>query len=244
MTPQAASEAPAANKGALQRIVGVFTSPTETFADIGARPTFVIPIILLIVLQLAFMVLVSQRVGWERITRAQIEKSSQYQNMTPEQVEQGVRMGAKFASVVGYAGVVVGVPVVMLAVAGVLLGTVTMMGGRLVFRQSLGVTAHASMIGIVTVVLSMVVMFLKPPEDFDIQNPLAFNLGAFLSPDSSKALLAFAGSIDILSFWSIAIYAIGYSVVAKVKFSKALTAVLIPWAVYVIGKVGWAALRG
>jgi hypothetical protein len=243
MTPQI--EAEARPKSALERVIGVFTSPKQTFADIGARPTWVVPIVILIVVQLVFMGLVSQHIGWEKVVTQQMEKDSRTQNMSQEQKDQAIQMGSKFAAGMAYAGVIIGVPVVMALMAGVLMLTMSMVGGKFSFKQSFAIVSHASLIGGIVGILSIIVMFLKAPEDFDIQNPLAFNLGAFMPEGTSKALVSLAGSIDLFSIWSIWLLATGYAAASgKLKFSKALIAVIIPWAVYVLCKTGWVAIRG
>jgi len=243
MTPQI--EAESHPKSALSRVIGVFTSPKETFADIGARPTWIVPMVIVIVVQLIFMALVSQHIGWEKIVTQQMEKDSRTQSMSQEQKDQAIQMGTKFAAGMAYGGVIIGVPIVMALMAGVLMLTMSMVGGKFSFKQSFAIVAHASMIGVIAAILGIVVMFLKSPEDFDIQNPLAFNLGAFMPEGTSKALVTLAGSIDLFSFWSIWLLATGYSAASgRLKFGKALIAVVIPWAVYVLCKTGWVAIRG
>jgi Yip1 domain len=244
VTPQTAAEPQ--QKNALARVIGVFTSPKETFADIGARPTWLVPLIIVLVFQFAFMVLVGQHIGWRTIVAQGMEKSSQIQSMPAEQKEQAIDQAAKFGAIFGYVGVAIGVPVVMALMAGVLLGSTNMFGGRFNFKQSFAIVTHASLIGVITSILSAIVMFAKPAEDFDMQNPLAFNLGAFLPVEgTAKWLMALAGSFDLFTFWSIGLLATGYAAASgKLKFSKALTAVVLPWAVYVVVKVGWAAFRG
>jgi hypothetical protein len=243
MTPEI--EAGTRPKSALERVIGVFTSPKATFVDIGARPSWVVPLVIIIVVQLVFMFLVGQHIGWERIVTQQMEKDSSTQSLSQEQKDQRIQMGAKFAAGVTYAGVLIGIPVVMALMAGVLMLTMSMVGGKFNFKQSFAIVTHASLIGVIVAILGMVVMFLKAPEDFDIQNPLAFNLGAFMPEGTSKALVSLASSIDLFSFWSIWLLAVGYSAASgKLKFSKALIAVIIPWAVYVLVKTGWVAIRG
>jgi hypothetical protein len=243
MTPEI--EAQSQPKSAMARVIGVFTSPKETFADIGARPTWVVPLVIVIVVQLIFMALVGQHIGWDKIVTQQLEKSGRAQNMSQEQKDQAIQMGTKIAAGMSYGGVAIGVPIVMALMAGVLMLTMSMMGGRFNFKQSFGIVTHASLIGVVAAILGIIVMFLKSPDDFDMQNPLAFNLGAFLPDGTSKALVAFASSIDLFSFWSIWLLATGYSAASgKLKFGKALIAVVIPWAVYVLCKTGWVAIRG
>jgi hypothetical protein len=73
---------------------------------------------------------------------------------------------------------------------------------------------------------------------------LAFNLGAFLSPEStSKAVMSLAKSIDLFSMLSMALLAIGYAAVSrKLTFGKALGAVVVPWILFVLCKMGWSAM--
>jgi hypothetical protein len=49
------------------------------------------------------------------------------------------------------------------------------------------------------------VLFLVPPDNYDIQNPVAFNIGAYLDPQSTpKAIYSLASSMDLFTFWRIA----------------------------------------
>jgi hypothetical protein len=82
--------------------------------------------------------------------------------------------------------------------------------------------------------LSMVVLYLKDPEEFNLQNPLMFNVGAYLSPDTPAALRALGSSIDLFSLWIMVLLAIGISAAArKISFGKALAGIIFPWALFV-----------
>jgi len=101
--------------------------------------------------------------------------------------------------------------------------------------------------GLVFIVLAIAVMFLKNPDDFDIQNPLAFNLGALLDPNSgSKFVYSLATQIDLFAFWKIILVAVGLKATGgrNLSFTGALVAVLIPWAIFVLGAAGLSGLRG
>lgn len=229
------------------RILGIFTSPKTAFADIVERPRWYIPVIILTVLAVAYITAYSRHVGFERLIQQSMQQNSRVQNMPPEQRERAVEMGTKFGAISAYAGSVVGVTISTVVVAAVLMLTANgLMGAQLRFVQMLGITAYAFLTGIVTTTLSLIVMFLKPPEDFDIRNPLAFNPGAFLNPESTpKWLVALATSFDLLSFWTMALLALGITVAArKLSFGKALAAVLLPWIVFVLLKTGWIGLFG
>jgi hypothetical protein len=94
--------------------------------------------------------------------------------------------------------------------------------------------------------LMLVVMYLKPADEFDLQNPLAFNVGAFLPEGAPKWLQSLGTSIDLFSFWIMALLALAFSVAGtkRIGFGKAFGAVIGTWLAYVVCKVGWAAIFG
>ncbi len=66
---------------------------------------------------------------------------------------------------------------------------------------------------------------------------------AFLAGDeASLALLAFLSSLDVFSFWSLALLTIGFSVAGRVSKGQAATCVVGIWVLYVASKVGLAAI--
>jgi hypothetical protein len=155
-------------------------------------------------------------------------------------------MQIKFAPIGAYVVGPIVIVVIALAIAGVLLLVCKMMGASLGFKQMFAIASYAMLPGLISSILTIIVIFIKNPEDFNLQNPLAFNLGAFLEPppNSSKALYSLATSIDLFSFWTILLLAVGISVAArKFPFSKALVAVVMSWVLLVLVKAGWAGLN-
>ena len=230
--------------GAFARITGVFFEPGKTFQDIGRRPTFLVPLLLIIVGTIAFTVAMGQHIGWQQIVRQSMENSSRAAQMTPEQKEQAIATGAKVASIMGYSSAII-VPLMYVIMAAVLLGMTAMMSAGLRFKQVYAVVVYSGLPGILFAILGCVVMFLKKPEDFNVNNPLMFNIGAYLDPQTtSKFIYSLATSIDLFSFWMIALVAIGLKAVAGKKLSSggAWAAVVAPWAVYVLAKSALAGM--
>ena len=247
MTPEASSNNAAPPLGEVGRIADVFIDPKKAFADIAARPGWIVPIVLVVVAYLAFMYCFTTHVGWEHSMRQAMESNSRVQQMDPQQREAALQMQLKFAPIGAYVAGPIVIVVMALVMAGVLLMVCKMMGASIGFKQMFGISAYAMLPGLISSLLAIVVIFIKNPEDFNLQNPLAFNLGAFLEPppNSAKALYSLATSIDLFSFWTILLLAVGISVAArKFPFSKALVAVLVPWVVVVLVKAGWASLFG
>jgi hypothetical protein len=235
-----------ASLGVFSRLTGVIFEPKKTFEDIARRPTFLVPLALVIVFSIGFLTVFSHRVGWDKVVRDRIEASSQSQQLSAEQKEQQIAVGVKFASIFGYAGVVVGTPVMALIVAGVLMGIAAgMMSAPIKFKQVFAVVCWSYVPTLISTVLAIIVMFLKNPEDFNLNNPLVFNPGAFLEPNTpSKFVYSLATSLDLFVLWIILLMATGLKAAGGKKFSfgSALFAVVLPWGVYVLGKSALTAL--
>jgi hypothetical protein len=247
MSATASASAEPKPMGELARLAGVVWSPGEAFRDIAARPRWWPPLVLIVVMSLVFTYLVSQRVGWERVVRQQIETSQRTQNLTADQKEQAISQGSKFAAVIGYVASLVGIPLMAAIVAGVfLLVFKSMMGAELSFRQSFAIVSYAWLPLLFATLMALVVMLLKNPEEFDIQYPTLTNIGAFLDPQTtSKWLLSLATSIDVFTLWILALLATGFSAAAKkISWASALSGVVGAWLVLVLFKMGWAAMFG
>lgn len=227
------------------RLFGVFHSPGETFADIAKTPTFWIPMLVVMVFTMATSQVVVRRIGLENLVRQQIMKSPRAADMSKAQMDAGVEMGVKIGSVTTWLNPFF-VAIGMALIAGVLLMMVNFVfGGTATYKQLMAVTAHAWVpTAVVGGIMGMAVVFMKDPSDIDVENLLVTNLGVIISAETSKFLHRMATSIDLLSFWQIYLLGTGISASSTtVTFGKALTAVLIPWALYVLVVSGFAAMR-
>jgi len=227
------------------RLVGVLFDPKVTFPDIVARPgNWWAPLLLLVALSLSFTYAISQRVGWESVVRQQIEASPRTQQLSPEQREQIIEQQARFVPIIGYVSSVVAWPLIVLVLSGVFLFVLNvLLGAQLSFKPVFGVTAYGVLPNFVGGIVALVVLFLKRPADFNIQNPVASNIGALLGPDTPAWLASLAGSIDIFTIWSLLLLATGYSAAArKLGWAKTFTWVMVVWVLYVVVKTGvvWA----
>jgi hypothetical protein len=234
---------PQPSKGAFERIIGVFFEPTATFADIARSPSFIVPLLLMMVCSCATAVTMMQRIDAEQMVRQQIMKSSRAAEIPKEQLEKQVEMGSKFAKYSFFAVPVI-LPIMLLIFTGVFfIMSNFVFGGSATFKQLFAVVTHAQLPGILLGILTIVVLFLKDPADIDIQNMVATNLGPLISEETSKIGHRLAISMDLFSFWQIFLLGKGISAAGRLTFGKALMAVLIPWALYVLVAAGLASLR-
>ena len=123
-----------------------------------------------------------------------------------------------------------------------------MMSAGLKFKQVFAIISWASLVQVIKWLLAIVVVFLKNPNDFDLTNPLAFNLGAFMDPTtSSKFLRTMAIALDVFAIWGIILVAIGLKAAAgkRLSFGGALFAAAAPTLLFVLlGRVGWPPCSG
>ena len=183
---------------------------------------------------------------------AQQQMEMRMAKMSPEQraqAMQGAEMSKKLTPIIAYTAAVLGPAIGYLIAALVLLGIVAgILSAPVKFKQVFAIMCYSGMIGVVTVVLMVVVIFLKAnPADFDIQHPLMFNAGALMDPNGpNKFLFAVASSLDVFSLWRIFLIAVGLKAAAgkKLSFGGALFAVLLPWAVLVLIGATFAGMFG
>lgn len=247
MTPEPISDHAEPPLGEVGRITGVLFDPKKAFASIAAKPSWIVPVVLSIVLGLAFVYFFTSRVGWDRYFHQIAETNSRMQQMDAQARDNAIQMQVKMGPMFGYIFGVIGPPIMALIVGGVVLLMCKLGGAALTFKQTFAMGAWASMPRVIAGVLAIIVMFVKNPDDFNLQNPLAFNLGAFMEPppNSGKFIYSVATSIDLFTIWSILLLAVGISVAArKVSFSKAVMLVGIPWIVWVLVAGGFAGMFG
>jgi hypothetical protein len=236
------AQPPVSQMSEAARLAGVFFSPGKAFADIARRPRWWIPLILISILSTIYLTAFTQRVGWESVIRSGIDNNPFTQNLTPQQREQQIQVAAGLYKYVGYLSVV-GTLFSVFIVAVILMFLFdTMMSAGIGLKRMMAIVAYGILPLTIQTVLSMVVLFLKDPEEFNLRNPLVFNAGAFMSPDSSAVLRALGSSIDLFSLWILVLLAMGVSAAGrKVSFGKAFTGVFSLWALLVCMKLAAAA---
>jgi Yip1 domain len=246
-TPAPAQQAPVP-VSSFGRLFGVFFEPKATFESIVERPTWVLPLLALILISVVIVALIGSRVGWRQVIDRQIASSPRAQQrieqIPADQREAILEKQAKFASVVAYVGVVVGTAVAELIVAALLLVAFNVIcGSKIHFSASLGIVAHSWMPYVITGLLGVLILFIKDPSTIDTQNLVASNPGALLPDGSAKWLVSLLTSLDLFTFWVLILQAIGFRATnpKKISFAQAFGIILALWLFFVLVKMGFAA---
>jgi hypothetical protein len=114
-------------------------------------------------------------------------------------------------------------------------------------KQVFAIICYASLPGVIMTLLATAVMFMKPPDDFNLQNPLFFNPGAAMDPaTTSKFVYSLASSIDLFRLWTLVLIAIGLKAAGgrQVSMGGAMTAVFLPWVIWILGSASLAGVFG
>lgn len=225
------------------RLIGVFFTPKETFASIAQRPSWVLPVVVMTVLGMGVGFALNQRVNWRDVASKRIEESSRASQLSPEQKEQQLAMSEKISPAIAYC-IGAFVPILLaVIVGGVMLGAFNLLGGANAnFKVSMGIVAHAYFVSIISSLLFVLILYLRPPGTVDLENPVAANVAAFLPDGTAKWLVTLGTAIDLFSFWIMTLIAIGFAAFnpKKLKFGSAFGIVLSVWAVYEVIRVGFA----
>jgi hypothetical protein len=239
---------PAANDNSFSRLIGAIISPKATFESIARRPTWLLPILLIVAGSLLLVGIFSQRVGWRSMIIRQDEQNSrvqkQMENMTTEQRDNMIDTQTKFAAPFAYGFTVVGPFIALVVVAAVLMLAFTIiLGTKVGFKQSLGIVSYSWTPGLIGILLGILILFLKDPSTIDLEHLVATNAGAFLSDSAPKWLNTLLTSCDLFTFWNMILMAFGFSAIdpKKVSWGKAFATVFGLWVVFVLVKTGFSA---
>ncbi len=226
----------------VKSIWGVLLAPEKTFRALAVRPSWLAPLVVLIVTALALSIVVTPKLDMKQVMREAIEESGK--DVDEAQLDRQVEMADKFKWV-GTASQLVLQPAVYLLTAGIFLVLFRLMGSEIDFRRSLSVTVHGMMPFVIATLLTIPVVMSRAElslQDVQSARYLHSNLASFAPESTGKAMVALLGSIDLFSIWTVILLGIGYRVVGRVSKAAAFGVVIALWAVLIAGKVSLAAL--
>lgn len=231
-------------------LFAVLYAPVKTFMGLAARPRILLPLLFLIVLSgISGAVLISKIDPDEQ--RSQMREQFEKQGMAGAQLEESVQRAsgfmAKFGLVFALFGSVI-VAVFAVLFGALLLGGLKLSGAsELSFRQALSITVHAWMpVGVVSLLSIPVALGRQTISMAEAQsgNILMSNLGFLANEQTSNVMRALLSSVDVFSFWTLALTTIGGAVMGRVSRGAALTVALVLWILGVLLRVGGAMFQG
>jgi hypothetical protein len=248
-----ASEEAAAPRNFFSRLIGVYFSPGETFPEMARAPRALAPIIGLTLLFLASGFLIASRVPMDKMTEDRIQQQIASGQLTEERAEQqreSMRKIAPFMKFIIPIASTFWAIVLVFAIAGLAKLVSMMMGIENKYMPLVSVTTYTMLaVYIVTTVIFVILLFIKPADEFDWNNPIGSNLAALLGalgvegmPKLVKGVLSY---VDVFYIWKVVLIAIGCAAVShKLKSSSAMVYAGFVAAVIALLGGAWTAMFG
>jgi hypothetical protein len=227
------------------RIIGVFTSPKQTFTSIAEKPSWIAPMLLMMILAVVVGGLLNSKMNWAQYIRHKAEENPRFEQLSEEKKDEAVAGQVKFWAGFSYGVGAVAIPISVLIFAGIYMVAFNLMSGAGArYGQSFAITTHAFLPTAITSILAMIILPLKTYGDVDPENIVATSLKAYLPETAPKTLLALGGSLELFWIWCLVLVAIGFAAVnpRKVKPGAAFGIVFGLWAFWILAKVAWAAI--
>ena len=247
-TQESAIAAPPQDPGSFfGNLFNLYFEPTETFEKIFVKPRVWLAMLLQIALGVAFSSIWLDKVDTREFMRAQMEQNPRIQELPAERVDQIIEVQGKAMKTWGRALPLIAPVVVDLLAAGLFLFVFRFfLAAEVSFLQSLSVIAWTFLgVALVQTPIMLAIFFLKEDWNVDPNQIIQANPTVFFEiGDLPRWLWSALSSLDLFSFWTAFLLATGYSVAAKRGLSTGLWGIGVPWAIFVMVKIGFRLLFG
>ena len=228
----------------ISRIINTFIAPSKTFADIRLNASWWMPWLIGALFALFFGIVAAQKLDLVHLAQESNEQNKfmqqRMEQLSPEQREQTLQRQAATTKIVFYVLPVLSL-IAAIIVAAILLAVFNFgFAAEIRFQQALAVVMYAYLPRIFSAILTIVAILTSSDPntlDFAHRNPIATNLGFFMSPDSNKLLYTLASGIDVFAIWPAILMGIGFATVSanrKLKLSTGIAVVLGAYFLYLL----------
>ncbi|MES1240477.1 MAG: YIP1 family protein [Acidobacteriota bacterium] len=230
----------------LGRLLSVLLWPVETFSSVEARPTWVAPLLLFMVLAGSMSYLIQVKIDPEEAVRTQFSKMKI--EVSDEQMDKAIRdaenrtNGTKAALAVGGAAFQAGI---VALVAALFLGGLRLFASEIDYRRAFSATLYGYAPQALAGIINLPILLGRETVTFDEASQggvLVSSLAALASEDTSAMLKTLLGSVDLFTIWTVVLLAVGFRVVGKVSTAVSAGIVILLWLIYIGGKLGLTAL--
>lgn len=234
--------APEPKRSGLGQVLRMFYEPSAVFRELAHTPSWVWPVVVLVVFSLASQLVIAPRIDMEGTIREQMAKSGR--QVTEEQLEQAVAIGGKFAKVTMYVSPLL-IPIMLLIMAGVYALGLRLVGGDTEFGKVFSGVSHALLPpGLVSGALMLVVASQRDSLlGTEVEHLVKSSVGSWLGPDAHRALVAAGSVLDVFNVWQWVLVVLALQIIGKVKRGQAIGIVAVVWGAWMLVRVGLAFLR-
>ncbi len=216
-----------------QRLIKIFTDPITFFEDLRQNPTWLVPLILIILMTIIFTVATKNQMleyrkqmiyDSQRIPEELKDKSiEQIENMSPGAYYTQTIIGSTFGILIVYG----------LGAAFFLFVGNFVLGGKASYKQMFALFTWANMVSIVELLVKMVLILQKNSAE------VYTSLALFMDPSKSKTFLfQLLNAVDIFAIWKVILWAIGFGIIYRFSAKKSYITVITMYVLYVLISIG------
>jgi len=219
------------------RILDTFIAPSKTFTDLRRSASWWVPFLLMAVISTVFVYVVGQKITFRKVAENQLQmapkQAAQLDNLPADQRERAMEQRTTGTKFVSYVFPVFSL-VIWLIIATALFATFKFAAGADVsFKVSLAIVVYAGLpLMIKTLLATLSVVAGMSPDSFSFQNPVMTNPGYLMNPADNVFLYSLASALDAFMIWTLALTAIGFTCVSKVKTGTSYAIVFGWWAFF------------
>ena len=216
-----------------QKLIYIFTDPKKTLATLRNNPTWLLPLVLIMLMTVAFTIATKDLVieyrkeiilNSDKIPEEQKDLAlERLENMTPK---------AFYIQSIG--GGLVGLVLVYLFASGVfiLVGNF-ILGGKATFKQIFSLYVWGNMVSLVELPVKGAMALAKGSAQ------VYTSLAVLMDPSQSKTVLfQLLNAVDIFNIWRIILWAMGFMVIYRFSAKKSYIAVISIYVFYVFLSIG------
>lgn len=232
----------------VQKLLGIFYEPTRVFRNLRVHPRWLAALILVTALGVIYSAVFVQRLTAERIVNYRVDKVAEMGPPFAPSAERLEQMRAdgvdELKNPIRRAGTVVSTFAIVFiwgaVVSALYLVATLAFGGRINFWQAFAVYFYSALpVAVVQKVLSLLILYLKSPDDIHplrgMETVVQDNLGVLFSPGSNPVLFVIASQIGVLAFYSLWLKAKGLQLGGTRVSSGAAWGVTITfWVVWLV----------
>jgi hypothetical protein len=214
-------------------MLDIYLAPGRAFARLKEKPSWLVPIIIVLLFNMLYVLVSSNYVDWEKQRQTAIDRMRE-RNMSEEQIQKSTEGMDKFYS---SPAMRYGMPAVsalfVTVIAALFLAVIynvslPLFGGTGDFKRTWAIVCNASLVAVPATVVRGLLVLLK--QSAEVSTGLLAAAPGIKQP-FLKGLLA---QLDIFDFWKFMLIALGLRVVFGIKSSKSYTLVFAVWVVVML----------
>jgi len=199
---------------AIQRVLGVVFSPTETMKNLVEKPRILFPFVLIAAAMLLFIL-----ANFSMYKEFLMETTGQMMSkMGMELTAEQLQKQASFGAIFGLIGAPIGGLIQWLIMTVLIFAGVKICKGEGKFKQFMSITGYAFVIMVLYFILATLVSQLTGV--FDMQSSVT-SLSVLLSEDMKGTFIfGVLNSIELFTIWELAVVGIGVTIVSKLSKTR------------------------